>query len=63
MLSLKNFNKFLFGTLSIPAARAEESSVLTTARVVGNNIDSNYCPDPNELISGHFKTGCSADNV
>ena len=62
---VKNRAKMLkYALLLIPLARAEEASVLTAASVIdlGGDIDSSYCPDPNELISGHFKTACSADN-
>ena len=47
-------------TLFCPASRAEESSILNTATVIGSDINSGTCPDPQVLISGYFKTHCDA---
>ena len=44
-----------------PVARAEEATVLSNARVIGSEIDSDWCPDSQVLISGFFKTFCTVD--
>ena len=38
--------------------RAEEASILTSAVLVGSEIDSGFCPDRTVLMKGYFKTYC-----
>ena len=66
MLYLNNLQRtFLttmkhFAILLSTLTRAEESSILSRATVVGNNINTSACPDPSNLINGFFKIGCTS---
>ena len=52
----------LFTILFSSTSRAEESSILTTATVIGTDISNDWCPDPSVLISGFYKTYCRTDS-
>ena len=62
MLCKRNIHKLLIRTiphitlLFWPDARAEESSILTAANVVGSSLNISKTPDFNVLISGKFHT-------
>ena len=48
---LQCFMFFLISTV-----RGEEASIISSATVIGSNIFSGWCPDPQVLISGYYGT-------
>ena len=43
--------------------RAEEASILSTARVIDSTIDTSICPNPQFLISGNFWIFCASNHA
>ena len=66
MLSYNKLYRTIFKTLQhfaicfISVTSAEEASVLSNATVIGSELNSTWCSDPNNIINGSFKIWCES---